>query len=677
MAVPYTFGSATSSIPLSQLDSNFATGITLGNTTVYLGNTTTSFGNVTLTNVTISSVSTAITPAQGGTGLITIPANNVILGNGTSNVAVVAPGTSGNVLTSNGTTWSSATISAASVSAAGSTTQVQYNNAGAFAGSANLTFNGTTLTAAGLAGPFNGTVGATTANTGAFTTLSASSTVSGTGFSTYLASPPAIGGTAAAAGAFTTLSASSTATLSGLTASTALALDASKNIVSVTNTGSGSNVLATSPTLVTPILGTPTSGLLTNCTGLPNAGLVNSSITIGGTAIALGASSNALANDITVNTVTIGRGAGNVSTSTALGFQAALLSTTSNSVSVGYQAHYRNLSGNNCTAVGHQALYGGASADADGCVAIGHLALTSVTLGDFNTAVGMESLKATTSGGNNVAVGYGSLIANTTASSNTAVGFQAGYTNSTSANNAYFGFQAGYLSTGGNNTFIGLQSGYSSTGGTNTFIGYGAGGSMTTGAKNTILGNFSGNQGGLDIRTASNYIVLSDGDGNPRVITDSTGSVGIGVAPDTNFYLTVQSTSDDTKNAIKVNQASTGTRTQISFNNPNGMVGSISTNGSVTSYNITSDQRLKENIQDADSASNLIDSLQVRKFDWKADGNHQRYGFVAQELVTVAPEAVHQPTDTEQMMAVDYSKLVPMLVKEVQSLRKRLADAGL
>ena len=208
MAVPYTFGTATSSIPLSQLDSNFATGITLGNTTVYLGNTTTSFGNVTLTNVTISSVAAAITPSQGGTGLVTIPANNVMLGNGTANVTVVAPGTTGNVLTSNGTTWTSATISAASVSAAGSTTQVQYNNAGAFAGSANLTFNGTTLTAAGLSGPLNGTVGATTPSTGAFTTLSASSTVSGTGFSTYLASPPAIGGTAPAAGAFTTLTAS-------------------------------------------------------------------------------------------------------------------------------------------------------------------------------------------------------------------------------------------------------------------------------------------------------------------------------------------------------------------------------------------------------------------------------------------------------------------------------------
>ncbi len=55
------------------------------------------------------------------------------------------------------------------------------------------------------------------------------------------------------------LSVSGTSTLSGLTASTALALDASKNVVSVTNTGTGSNVLATSPTLDTPTLGAATA----------------------------------------------------------------------------------------------------------------------------------------------------------------------------------------------------------------------------------------------------------------------------------------------------------------------------------------------------------------------------------------------------------------------------------
>jgi hypothetical protein len=104
-------------------------------------------------------------------------------------------------------------------------------------------------------------------------------------------------------------------------------------------------------------------------------------------------------------------------------------------------------------------------------------------------------------------------------------------------------------------------------------------------------------------------------------------------------------------------------------------IGSITTTaGTITLYNTTSDQRLKENIQDAESASSLIDSLQVRKFDWKSDGSHQRYGFVAQELVAVAPEAVYQPQDQDKMMAVDYSKLVPMLVKEIQSLRIRIAQ---
>jgi hypothetical protein len=81
---------------------------------------------------------------------------------------------------------------------------------------------------------------------------------------------------------------------------------------------------------------------------------------------------------------------------------------------------------------------------------------------------------------------------------------------------------------------------------------------------------------------------------------------------------------------------------------------------------------LKENIIDSPEFGSVIDSIQVRSYDWKSDHTHQRAGFVAQELVTVAPEAVHQPADPDEMMAVDYSKLVPMLVKEIQSLRKRL-----
>ena len=74
-----------------------------------------------------------------------------------------------------------------------------------------------TITATKFAGAHNGTVGATTPSTGAFTTLSASSTVSGTGFTNRFASPGPIGSTTASTGAFTSLSSSGTVSGTGFT----------------------------------------------------------------------------------------------------------------------------------------------------------------------------------------------------------------------------------------------------------------------------------------------------------------------------------------------------------------------------------------------------------------------------------------------------------------------------
>lgn len=101
--------------------------------------------------------------------------------------------------------------------------------------------------------------------------------------------------------------------------------------------------------------------------------------------------------------------------------------------------------------------------------------------------------------------------------------------------------------------------------------------------------------------------------------------------------------------------------------------GSISYSGGTTSYNTTSDARIKDNITDAPDAGNLIDAIQVRSWDFKVDGEHWRFGMVAQELLTVVPEAVSVPDDEDLMMGVDYSKLVPLLIKEVQALRGRVA----
>jgi len=112
----------------------------------------------------------------------------------------------------------------------------------------------------------------------------------------------------------------------------------------------------------------------------------------------------------------------------------------------------------------------------------------------------------------------------------------------------------------------------------------------------------------------------------------------------------------------------------VRFNRSGTSVGSVSVTATTTTYNTTSDQRLKTTIVDAPASGADIDAIRIRSYDWIADGSHQKYGVIAQELVDVAPYAVDQPDDPEQMMSVDYSKLVPLLVKEVQSLRKRVAE---
>lgn len=77
MAVPYTFANATASIPLSQLDNNFATAITLGNATLVLGNTTTTVGNLTLTGAAVNGTVGTTTPAAGAFTTLTDSIGNV------------------------------------------------------------------------------------------------------------------------------------------------------------------------------------------------------------------------------------------------------------------------------------------------------------------------------------------------------------------------------------------------------------------------------------------------------------------------------------------------------------------------------------------------------------------------------------------------------------------------
>jgi len=107
--------------------------------------------------------------------------------------------------------------------------------------------------------------------------------------------------------------------------------------------------------------------------------------------------------------------------------------------------------------------------------------------------------------------------------------------------------------------------------------------------------------------------------------------------------------------------------------------GSITYNSTagLLSFNTTSDQRLKTNIIDAPSALDKINSIQIRSFDWIETGNHNDFGVIAQELMTVAPEAVTPGDDAKQGQvqrpwSVDTSALNPAMIKAIQELNAKV-----
>lgn len=220
---------------------------------------TTSGGPVT-TSGTITLAGT-LAVANGGTGATTLTANNVILGNGTSAPLLVAPSTSGNVLTSNGTTWQSTAPAAGGISF----TAVKTAN----------------YTAANNDGVLTNTTG------GAFTVT--------------LPTSPTVGNQIVVADAFSqwgtnnlTIDPTALIKIAGNTAGSTLTCDITGAAVTLVYTGASfgwdvfaqvggnggtavtltgvqtlTNKTLTSPILTTPNLGTPTTLVLTSATGLP------------------------------------------------------------------------------------------------------------------------------------------------------------------------------------------------------------------------------------------------------------------------------------------------------------------------------------------------------------------------------------------------------------------------
>jgi hypothetical protein len=206
---------------------------------------------------------------------------------------------------------------------------------------------------------------------------------------------------------------------------------------------------------------------------------------------------------------------------------------------------------------------------------------------------------------------------------------------------------------------------------------------MSTGSKNTILGRFTGNQGGLDIRTSSNNIVLSDGDGNPRGIFTSDGSFLVGTTSVTTTGVggvTLKAGYSLGRTIVQIGSTGTSAGTElVHFYNNNGRQGYIQTNSSGTNYVTTSDYRLKENVVELTGATERLKQLNPSRFNFIADGTDTVVdGFLAHEVQTVVPEAIsgtHNEVDDDGnpvYQGIDQSKLVPLLVATIKELEARI-----
>jgi len=111
-----------------------------------------------------------------------------------------------------------------------------------------------------------------------------------------------------------------------------------------------------------------------------------------------------------------------------------------------------------------------------------------------------------------------------------------------------------------------------------------------------------------------------------------------------------------TAGTIDCARNSTAGMTQITFQNPNGLVGFISTSGTATQYSTSSDHRLKENVADMTGAIARVKQLAPKRFNFIADADTTVDGFLAHEAQTVVPEAVtgtHDEVETWTQQQID------------------------
>lgn len=480
-----------------------------------------------------------------------------------------------------------------------------------------------------------------------------------------------------------------------------------------TSTGTGSVVLSTSPALTTPLLGTPTSGNLTNCTfptlnqnttgyaagiagGAANRILYQSGantttfiaapttastyLSWDGTAFAWAnvTPGSTFAGDISVNGLTVGRGTASIASNTALGYQANNAVTTSIGLtSVGYQANALCTTSDRHTAIGYQANaamtnMGSVGLDFEGNTAVGYKALQS-NIGfvafTSNTAVGAAAGQGLTTGYLNVSIG-------------SAAGPTVG-----TASTVCVGQKAGYRYQGAYSVIIGAAA-YSQV------VGAGAGNDIVAVGYQALYDAALGTGGAtLEDTTAVGSSTLHSIDPSGGVQSYRNTAVGSGAG-----YNLLSGTNNT---LLGFNAQASTTTASNEFVLGNSSVSVLRCQ--VSTISGLSDARDKYDIEDLPVGLDFINSLKARRFKWdKRDAYFDRVrgedgraievaipkdgsrksdewneGFIAQEVDEAATAAgadwmriVHKANPEKLEMAP--GKLIPVLVKAIQELTARL-----
>jgi hypothetical protein len=242
---------------------------------------------------------------------------------------------------------------------------------------------------------------------------------------------------------------------------------------------------------------------------------------------------------------------------------------------------------------------------------------------------------------------------------------------------------AGYIIAGDNNLRFGFGTNYSAgesmriTSGGNVGIGTTSPASILdirsanipriqlvkTGILSWFLGDTQ--QDGTNL-----FSIGTDSGSNFRILNiNNSGNVCIGrTATFGSERVSIESTSSNP--IITTYNFNATAVTHHEIRNQNGIVGTIVAIGGGTVYNTLSDYRVKEDLKEINGLEKLL-KLKVYNFKWKWN-NERTDGVLAHELQEIIPYAVHGEKDNEQMQQVDYSKLVPVLVKAIQELSEKV-----